>query len=178
MYPHERSLVAAMQGRPFALLGVNSDKKDAVYAAVEREAITWRSWWDGGSTGGPIARRYQVRGWPTIYIIDHQGVICYKNLRGANLDAAVELLLAKAEVASFTEASEFPVVGRHALQMRKWTDNTGKYSVRAAFVKFYKGKAHLEKEEDGQVIQVSMTKLSDSDQEFIRDELRARRGKK
>jgi hypothetical protein len=88
------------------------------------------------------------------------------------------LLLAKAEVASFAEASEFPVVGPNALEMRKWTDKTGKYSIMAAFIKFYKGKAHLERGSDGEVIQVSMTKLSDGDQQYIRDKLRARRGRK
>ena len=55
MYPHERSLVQRLQDKPFALIGVNSDPKERVRAALERENITWRSFWDGGSTGGPIA---------------------------------------------------------------------------------------------------------------------------
>ena len=95
MYPHERSLVARMKDQPFVLLGVNSDSKDQVKAALERENITWRSFWDGGNTGGPIASQYQVRSWPTIYVIDHQGVIRYKNVRGTELDQAVEELVAK-----------------------------------------------------------------------------------
>ena len=95
MYPHERSLVARMKDQPFVLLGVNSDSKDQVKAALQRENITWRSFWDGGNTGGPIASQYQVRSWPTIYVIDHQGVIRYKNVRGTELDQAVEELVAK-----------------------------------------------------------------------------------
>ncbi len=102
MYPHERSLVAAMQGRPFALLGVNSDPKDKVLEAVKRENMTWRSWWDGGSTGGPIASQYGVRGWPTIYVLDHEGVIRFKGPRGEELDAAVQQLLGPAEAAGTT----------------------------------------------------------------------------
>jgi len=75
MYPHERSLVARMQGKPFALIGVNSDPKEKVVDAIKRENITWRSFWDGGNTRGPIATEWQVQGWPTMYLIDHKGVI-------------------------------------------------------------------------------------------------------
>ena len=75
MYPHERSLVAKLKDKPFALIGINSDSKEAVRAALERENITWRSFWDGGDTNGPISTQYGVRGWPTIYVLDHEGII-------------------------------------------------------------------------------------------------------
>jgi hypothetical protein len=76
MYPHERSLVKKMAGRPFALLGVNSDAdRETVKKVVAKEGLTWRSFWDGGSTDGPIARQWNVSGWPTLYLIDHRGVI-------------------------------------------------------------------------------------------------------
>jgi hypothetical protein len=92
MYPHERSLVEKLKDKPFALLGVNSDPKERLRSAMERERITWRSWWDGGSPGGPIARRWNVHGWPTIYVIDKHGVIRHKNYFG-DLEKAVEPLL-------------------------------------------------------------------------------------
>jgi hypothetical protein len=177
MYPHERSLVEAMNGRPFALVGVNSDEKKAVREAIEREKITWRTWWDGGSTGGPIASYYSVHAWPTIYVIDHQGIIRYKNVRGDDLVQAVEELLAKAEVADAAAAKEYPVVGNLAPELRTWTDKTGKFSVMAQFVKFRDGKAHLRKESD-EVIQVPMSQLSDDDQQFIRDKLKEKRAAK
>ncbi len=177
MYPHERSLVEKMKGRPFALLGVNSDEKKELKEAIARENITWRSWWDGGSTRGPIAGHYSVSGWPTIYLIDHQGIIRYKNVRGEKLELAVEELLAKAEAADASAAREFPIVGAMAPQLRKWTDKTGEFSVMAQFVKFRDGKAHLRKDND-QVIEVPMNKLSAEDQSFIRDTLKAKRGDK
>ena len=93
MYPHERSLVKKLSNRPFALIGVNSDPRSQLKTAMQRNNITWRSFWDGGSPGGPIARKWDVTGWPTIYVIDHKGVIRYKNLRGDALDQAVEGLL-------------------------------------------------------------------------------------
>ena len=48
MYPHERSLVKRLAGKPFALLGINSDSdKDDLKKVMEKEQITWRSWWNG-----------------------------------------------------------------------------------------------------------------------------------
>ena len=93
MYPHERSLVARMKDKPFALLGVNSDPKQRLREVMKKENITWRSWWDGGNTGGPIAKQYDVHAWPTIYVLDAKGVIRYKNVRGEEMDKAVDALL-------------------------------------------------------------------------------------
>ncbi len=97
MYPHERSLVKRMEGKPFALLGINSDPKDRLRQAMKRENITWRSWWDGGNTRGPIAKAWNVRGWPTIYVLDHKGVIRHRDVREKELDEAVDALLKERE---------------------------------------------------------------------------------
>src|SRR3954469_2494363 len=94
MYPHERSLVQRLEGKPFALVGINSDKDlEELHAAMAKEQITWPSWFDGGGTGGPIASLYQVNAWPTIYVLDPKGVIRFKNVRGEALDKAVDGLL-------------------------------------------------------------------------------------
>jgi hypothetical protein len=93
MYPHERSLVKRLEGKPFALLGINSDPKERLRQAMKRENITWRSWWDGGNTRGPIAKAWNVKGWPTIYVLDHKGVIRYREVRGKSMDEAVDTLL-------------------------------------------------------------------------------------
>ena len=96
MYPHERSLVARLKDEPFALLGVNSDRdKEKLKDVMKKENITWRSWWNGGSTSGPISTKWNVRGWPTIYVLDHKGVIRYRNVRGEAMDKAVDTLLAE-----------------------------------------------------------------------------------
>src|SRR5947209_17432504 len=97
MYPHERSLVARLQDKPFALLGVNSDKnKEKLKKRMEKEKITWRSFWNGPEgTAGPISKAWNVHGWPTIYVLDPKGVIRYKGLRGEKLDEAVDELLAE-----------------------------------------------------------------------------------
>ena len=77
MYPHERSLVKALSDKPFALIGVNSDKdRDAIKEIVKEKNITWRSFWNGKrGIEGPISTKWNVSGWPTIYILDEKGVI-------------------------------------------------------------------------------------------------------
>jgi hypothetical protein len=100
MYPHERSLVKRLEGKPFALLGINSDRdRQELKKVLEKEQITWRSWFEGG-TGGPIARKWNVTGWPTIYVLDHKGVIRFKEVREEAMDKAVDTLLAELEKAS------------------------------------------------------------------------------
>jgi thiol-disulfide isomerase/thioredoxin len=96
MYPHERQLVQKFKDQPFALLGVNCDEdKTAVNQVVKKERMTWRSWWDGAPRGSRIADRWQVTAFPTIYVLDPQGVIRYKGVRGAQLEAAIVQLLAE-----------------------------------------------------------------------------------
>jgi thiol-disulfide isomerase/thioredoxin len=94
MVPDERQLVERMAGKPFALLGVNSDKDPAkVKAAVASENITWPSFRDG-DTLGSIATAWNVHTWPSIYILDCKGVVRYRDVRGRELADAVDKLIA------------------------------------------------------------------------------------
>jgi hypothetical protein len=97
MYPHERSLVKKLADKPFALIGVNSDRDIKKIREVTKEKnISWRSFWSGEKgTGGPIPAQWGVRGWPTIYLIDAEGVIRHKNLRGKQLDNALTEMMAE-----------------------------------------------------------------------------------
>jgi hypothetical protein len=101
MYPHERSLVAAMENKPFALIGVNSDgSKEELKQVIEKEKMTWRSFFDGGGTQGPISGQWSIEGWPTLFAIDHKGVIRQKWLGsppGETLDKELEALIIEAE---------------------------------------------------------------------------------
>lgn len=98
MYPHERSLVKRLESKPFALVGVNSDDdREHLKEAMKKEGVTWRSFWDGGGVHGPIATQWNVRGWPTAYVLDSKGVIRYRWIDGKDLDEAVDLLLAEVE---------------------------------------------------------------------------------
>jgi thiol-disulfide isomerase/thioredoxin len=97
MVPDEKALVERMKGRPFALVGVNGDDdRDQAKKDADREGITWRSFWSRGPYG-PIALKWGVKQWPTIYLIDAKGIIRMEGLRGPELDKAVEALVADAE---------------------------------------------------------------------------------
>jgi hypothetical protein len=104
MYPHERSLVKRLGGKPFVLLGVNSDKDRAELKKVmDKEKITWRSFWNGGSNQGRISSRWDVQGWPTLYLIDAQGVIRHKHVGSPGekkLDEELDTLIAEVEKAA------------------------------------------------------------------------------
>jgi hypothetical protein len=111
MYPHERSLVKKMADKPFALIGVNSDEDLAELKPVlKEEQITWRSFWNGKEgTGGPISTEWNVHGWPTLFVIDHKGVIRHKwlgNPGNDKLDAAIEKLVEEAEKESKPAAKD------------------------------------------------------------------------
>lgn len=76
-----------LAGEPFVLLGINSDKnRKAIKAVTEKEGITWRSWWDGGGIEGPIATKWQISNWPTLYVLDANGVVRYIESHGGTPD--------------------------------------------------------------------------------------------
>ena len=102
MYPHERSLVEKLKDEPFAIIGVNSDKDlDELQPALEKENITWRSFWNGpNGTSGPISTQWNIRGWPTLFLIDAKGVIRQKWIGSPStdvLDESIDELLAEAK---------------------------------------------------------------------------------
>jgi len=93
MYPHERSLVKQLADKPFALIGVNSDQDlDEIREVVKEKKLTWRSFQNsGGDT--PISEDWNVRGWPTVYILDAEGKIRSNSRK--DIDGTIETLLAE-----------------------------------------------------------------------------------
>jgi hypothetical protein len=78
MYGYERSLVQRYQGRPFILLGVNTDADAATLRQVqEKQHLSWRSWYDGPD--GPICREWKVVGFPSLFLIDAKGAVRYQH---------------------------------------------------------------------------------------------------
>jgi len=99
MYPGERDLARRLKDRPFAILSVNTDEdKETLRRSIKAGEVTWRCWWDG-AIDGPICTAWNVRSFPTVYVLDAKGVIREKQLRGEQLDAAVEKLVAETAAA-------------------------------------------------------------------------------
>ena len=79
MYPHQREIVARLKKRPFALVSVMTDKEATpIRKEIESGVITWRCWWERGGTEGAIPIAWKVHGYPTVYVLDHRGVIRLK----------------------------------------------------------------------------------------------------
>ena len=96
MFPHERSLIEEYNGKPFAIVGVNSDAVDKVAKLNEAGNVTWRSLCEGRELA--ISRMWNVKVWPTVHLIDHEGRLRYKNVRGKEaIDKFVAGLVAGVE---------------------------------------------------------------------------------
>ena len=95
MYPHERSLVKQLAGKPFALIGVNSDGDlDELREVIKEKKLTWRSFQNDAGKDGVISDLWGIKGWPTIFIIDAEGVIRWKG-HGGDIDGEITKLLAE-----------------------------------------------------------------------------------
>ena len=91
-YPYQRQMLERYKGTNVVLLGVNSDPKlETIQKAKEREGLYYRTWWDG-SAFGPINQAW-VSSWPSIFILDEEGVIIHDDKRGEEIIKAVDELL-------------------------------------------------------------------------------------
>ena len=79
------------------LLGVNSDAdREQVRQVVARLGINWRSWWADGPDGA-IPRQWRITGWPTMIVIDAQGIVRHRLGSAQDLDRILETLVREAE---------------------------------------------------------------------------------
>ena len=96
-YPYQRLMLELYRDKPFAIVGVNSDDKLEVAKKGKLDSrLPYRTWWDGHAeknTEGPIAKAWGVTGWPTMYVLDKNGVIRFAGLRHEDLLKAVAQLL-------------------------------------------------------------------------------------
>lgn len=96
MLPHEKEIVRKNAGKPFVMLGINSDQTVAsLKKTMADKGVDWPVIWGGPASNHPIARAWEVTGWPTVVVLDHEGIVRYKNVRGQELERAIEDLIAK-----------------------------------------------------------------------------------
>ena len=118
-----------MADKPFALIGVNSDRDlDEIREIVKEKNISWRSFWNGPKgTSGPISTEWGVQGWPTIYVLDAKGVVRYKNVRGAEMDEAITTLMKEmGEDIEITHDEEEPEEKKKKKKSEKDSDDDSK----------------------------------------------------
>lgn len=73
-----------MKDKPFALVGVNSDKTPEVAkAAIAKNNLNWRSFQNQPEGAAKaIADDWAVKGWPTIVVLDAEMRIRYRGHSG------------------------------------------------------------------------------------------------
>ena len=96
MIPHERELVKRLAGKPFVLVSVSADRtRSDLTEFLKDTPMPWTHWYEGAD--GPNLTAWDVKGFPTIFVIDGKGVIRHRGVRGKDMDAAVDKLVAEAE---------------------------------------------------------------------------------
>ena len=86
-----------MKGKPFALISISGDdSKETLKSFLEKEKMPWVHWF---ADRKGILKDWNIRFFPTMYILDHKGVIRAKGLRGEELEKKVNELVAEAEKA-------------------------------------------------------------------------------
>jgi len=83
MIPHERELVKKYDGKPFVFISVSADqKKEALKDFLDKEKMPWTHWWNGAGRG--VVQKWNVKAFPTFYVIDAKGVLRAKVVGGGD----------------------------------------------------------------------------------------------
>jgi thiol-disulfide isomerase/thioredoxin len=94
MIPHEREMVKRLAGKPFVLISISGDaEKKALTDFLAKEPMPWTHWWNGEYGG--ILTAWEITSYPTIFVLDAQGVVRFKDVRDHDLEKAVDTLLAE-----------------------------------------------------------------------------------
>lgn len=89
-----KALVERLEDEPFELIGLNAfDDRSDFEQGVEEFGVNWLVAYQGMEAA--ISELYQVRGYPTMYVLDADGRIAATSLRGKALGAKVDALLAE-----------------------------------------------------------------------------------
>jgi thiol-disulfide isomerase/thioredoxin len=92
------NVIAAYQkyhSRGFDVIGVSLDEHQyAVANFTSSQGMPWPQYFDGKGWENKLAKQYGVQSIPMSYLLDRNGVIVGKELRGGALDAAVSRALA------------------------------------------------------------------------------------
>ena len=83
-------------GKGFTVYGVSLDRsKDNWISAIKADGLNWTNVSDLKYWSSAGAKLYGVRGIPSNFLIDGDGIIVAKNLRGARLDQMLESMVVK-----------------------------------------------------------------------------------
>jgi peroxiredoxin len=80
----------------FEIIGISLDQDEKKLKNFTNDRkMTWQQYFDGKGWGNKLAAKYGVQSIPATYLLDREGKIIGKDLRGAALEEAVATALAK-----------------------------------------------------------------------------------
>jgi peroxiredoxin len=80
----------------FEIIGVSLDKDEAAFKAfIAAKGMTWSHYFDGLGWSSKLGQKYGIDSIPATYLIDREGKIIAKGLRGSALQAELEKQLGK-----------------------------------------------------------------------------------
>lgn len=92
--PHVQEVYRKYNEKGFEIVGISLDRnRSSLDSYLESNKIPWPQYFDGKYWNNDIVQQYGVRSIPATFLIDREGKIRYKSLRGKQLEMAVEKLL-------------------------------------------------------------------------------------
>jgi thiol-disulfide isomerase/thioredoxin len=80
----------------FEIIGVSLDQDEATLKSfIKEKGMAWPQYFDGKGWGSKLGQKYGINSIPMTFLLDREGKIVAKGLRGAALDAQLALILSK-----------------------------------------------------------------------------------
>ncbi|HLP78994.1 MAG TPA: TlpA disulfide reductase family protein [Candidatus Paceibacterota bacterium] len=74
----------------FEIIGISLDQDRAKLTSfIEKKKMTWQQYFDGNGWENKLAQKYGIQSIPATFLLDGEGKIIGKDLRGEDLEAAV-----------------------------------------------------------------------------------------
>jgi peroxiredoxin len=94
--PHVKEVYAKYREKGFEIVGISLDRQRSdLDSYIASNKIAWPQYFDGKYWNNDIAKQYGVKSIPATFLIDREGKIRYKSLRGKQLEVAVEKLVSE-----------------------------------------------------------------------------------
>ncbi|NCG30319.1 MAG: redoxin domain-containing protein [Bacteroidetes bacterium] len=85
--PNVKKVYEKYHDKGFEILGVSLDKTEKAWlGAIQQDGLTWRHISDLKYWQSSVVPEYQIKGIPLTYLVDKDGIIIAKNLRGKSLE--------------------------------------------------------------------------------------------
>jgi len=92
--PNVKKVYGEFHDRGFEIIGISLDReKEKLEEYIKSNEISWPQVFDGNAWDNRVGRLYAVVSIPSTFLLDREGKIRYRNLRGEELRAAVEELV-------------------------------------------------------------------------------------